>query len=263
MTAIPSIAQTLTGLPVDQASTLIVWGHGWGHDRHAFDACVQSLLLRAAHLQLDFPGFGQSPQPPDNWTTAEYADAMAELIKPYRARPNLKIILWVGHSFGGRVGVQLAARHPGIVDGLFLIAAAGLPERRSLIKRLEISARVLAFKLLKRLAPLLGLSLDKLRAQFGSADYRNAGSMRQIFINTIREDLSEQARQIKCPVHLVYGGDDLQAPPDIGARYQRLIPNAEFSILPRQDHYSVLGSAGRHIVLKKLLALMERLNQTP
>lgn len=255
-----SIAHMLSGLPVDQASTLIVWGHGWGHDMHAFDACVQSLAPRAAHLQLDFPGFGQSPKPPDSWTTAEYADAIADLIHPCRAKPNLKTILWVGHSFGGRVGVQLAARHPDLVDGLFLIAAAGLPERRSLAKRLKISLRVLTFKLLKRLAPLLDLSLDKLRGKFGSADYRNAGPMRQIFINTIRENLSEQARQIKCPVQLVYGSDDTEAPPDIGESYRRLIPNAELFILPQQDHYTVLGS-GRHIVLKKLLAFMEAMDK--
>lgn len=260
MTSPPAIAQAHSGLPVDQASTLIVWGHGWGQDLHAFDTCIQSLTLRAAHLQIDFPGFGQSPKPPDNWTTADYADAVAELIKPYRTKPNIKTILWVGHSFGGRVGVQLAARHPDLVDGLFLIAAAGLPERKSLATRLKLGTRVLTFKLLKRLAPLLKIDLDKLRGKFGSADYRNAGPMRKIFINVIRENLSEQAKQVKCPVQLAYGSNDQQAPPDIGERYQRLIPNAELSILPQQDHYSVLG-AGRHIVLKKLLAFMETLDK--
>lgn len=260
MTSAPIIAQARSGLPVDQASTLIVWGHGWGQDLHAFDACIQSLILRAAHLQIDFPGFGQSPKPPDIWTTADYADAMAELIKPCRTKHNIKTILWVGHSFGGRVGVQLAARHPDLVDGLFLIAAAGLPERRSLARRIKMRMRVLTFKLLKRLAPLLKINLDALRGKFGSADYRNAGPMRQIFLNTIKENLSEQAKQVKCPVQLVYGSEDLQAPPDIGEKYQRLIPNAELSILPQQDHYSVLG-AGRHIVLKKLLAFMEMLDK--
>lgn len=260
MNAPSSIAHSLSGQPVDQASTLVVWGHGWGHDRHAFDACVQALDSRAAHLVMDFPGFGQSPKPPDSWTTADYADAVAELIAPYRANPNFKTIVWVGHSFGGRVGVHLAARHSDLVDGLFLVAAAGLPERKSLAKRISIRVRVLVFKFMKLVAPLFGISLDTLRGKFGSADYRNAGAMRPIFLNTIRENLSQQARLIKCPVQLVYGSDDLQAPPDIGEKYQRLIPNAELFILPQQDHYSVLGS-GRHIVLKKLLAFMEVLDQ--
>ncbi|MER2519383.1 MAG: alpha/beta hydrolase [Bdellovibrionales bacterium] len=260
MTATLPIAQTLSGLPVDQASTLIVWGHGWGHDGHAFDACAQALAPRAAHLQIDFPGFGQSPKPPDNWTTAEYADAMAELLAPYRAKPNLKTILWVGHSFGGRVGIQLAARHPNLVDGLFLIAAAGLPRHRTLMQTLRMRARVAAFKTLKHIAPLIHQDIDKLREKFGSSDYRNAGPMRPIFVNVVRENLSEQARRVTCPTQLVYGGDDTEAPPDIGKSYRRLIPNAELSILPQQDHYTVLNT-GRHTMLKKLLAFMETMDK--
>ena len=54
---------------------------------------------------------------------ADYADAFAEWLSTLpRARR-----IWIGHSFGCRVGLQLAARHPATVDGLFLIAAAGLP----------------------------------------------------------------------------------------------------------------------------------------
>lgn len=260
MNASASIAYALSGLPLNQASMLVVWGHGWGHDRHAFDACAQALDSRAAHLQIDFPGFGQSPKPLDTWTTADYADALAELIAPFREKHHFKTILWVGHSFGGRVGIQLAARHPELVDGLFLIAAAGLPRRKSFIRRAQMLVRVMTFKLLKRFAPLLGLSIDTFREKFGSPDYRNAGAMRSIFLTTIRENLSEQARLVKCPVRLVYGSADTETPPDIGERLTRLIPNAELSILPQQDHMSVIHS-GRHVVLRKLLSFMETLDQ--
>jgi pimeloyl-ACP methyl ester carboxylesterase len=243
-----------SGLPIDTAPCLIVWGHGWGQNRQTFAPMAQALSQRAAHLLLDFPGFGESPLPQEVWGTAEYADAVANLIAHYR---NIKKIIWVGHSFGGRVGIQLAARHPETIDGLFLLASAGLPRRRTFAEKLKYKSRIYTFKLLKRLAPLLGISVDGLRKKFGSADYKSAGALRPLFLAIIREDLSERAQQIACPVHLVYGLNDAETPPDIGERLAKLIPNARLSILPKQDHYSLL-EAGRHLVLKRLTDFMEK-----
>jgi pimeloyl-ACP methyl ester carboxylesterase len=245
------IEHEFAGAPLSETGVLVVWGHGWGQSREAFRPMTQS-LPRQAHLLLDFPGFGASPPPPLTWGTADYADAVAELVAPLRTG---KRIVWVGHSFGGRVGVQLAARRPELVDGLFLVAAAGLPRKRTLPQKLKMYAKIYTFKTLKHLAPLLGLDVEKLRAKFGSADYRTAGALRPVFLNTIREDLSEQARQVRCPACLVYGENDDEAPPEIGARFAKLIPQAEIAVLPGQDHYSLLG-AGRHPVLKRLSDFM-------
>src|SRR5207248_3158287 len=89
------------------------------------------------------PGFGASPPPPAVWGTADYADAMAEWIATLPAGRRV----WIGHSFGCRVGLQLAARHPDSVHGIVLIAAAGLPPRRSPAARMRIAARRWAFRL--------------------------------------------------------------------------------------------------------------------
>lgn len=236
------------GLPLDQAPCLMVWGHGWGQNRKAFGPMAEALAGRAAHLLLDFPGFGESPRPEEVWGTADYAEAVAAAIRPYRKVPH---IVWVGHSFGGRVGIQLAARHPDLVDGLCLIAAAGLPRRRSLWQRFDNARRVYTFKTLKHLAPLFGVNLDDLREKFGSPDYRAAGAMRPIFLKTIREDLTEEARRIRCPTCLIYGERDMDTPPEIGHRLATLIPNATLTVLSDQDHYSLQGS-GRHVVLKRV-----------
>jgi pimeloyl-ACP methyl ester carboxylesterase len=248
------IAHEFAGVPLKDAGVLIVWGHGWGQSRQSFKPFTES-LTQQAHLLVDFPGFGASPMPSLDWGTAEYADAMAEMIAPLRAG---KKIIWAGHSFGGRVGVQLAARRPDLVDGLFLVASSGLPRQRSLLQALKFKGRIYTYKALKKLAPLLGIDTDKLRGRFGSADYKSAGEMRAIFLNTIRENLTDQARQVKCPAYLVYGENDTETPPEIGQRLAKLIPRAEISVLPGQDHYSVLG-AGRHLVLKRLSDFMRKL----
>ncbi len=240
------------GKPLDQAKCLVVWGHGWGRDRNAFKPFAEALSGRAAHMLVDFPGFGASPAPPLEWGTAEVADALAEIVRPYR---NVKKIIYVGHSYGGRIGIQMASRHPDLVDGLFLIASAGLPRNRSLLKKLVMAIRVDVFKTLKYLAPLLGVSVEALRSKFGSPDYRSAGAMRAVFVKIISENLSEEARRIKCPVRLIYGTSDTETPPEIGERLEKLIPHAKLTLLDEQDHYSLLGE-GRHVVIKRLADFM-------
>ncbi len=252
-TTVPTAAYDLARLTVErlggpQGRLHFVWGHGWGQNRDAMKGLAQSLLSLGTHDFLDFPGFGASPRPDATWTTADYADLAHSWLETNRTGAP---VVWVGHSFGGRVGIQLAARHPDAVSRLVLIAAAGLPRQRSPLEQARLKGRVWTYKALKRLAPLAGVSEDALRAKFGSADYQGAGAMRDIFLEVIREDLSDEARRITCPVHLVYGADDTETPPEIGHRLEALIPNARLTVLDRLDHYSVLGE-GRHQVAKHL-----------
>lgn len=225
-----------------------VWGHGWGQNRAAMAALAQTFVAFGSHTLVDFPGFGAAAPPPGTWGTADYADVMAAFIETL---PPADETVWVGHSFGCRVGLQLAARHPDVVDRMCLIAAAGLPRKRSAADQARVTAKVYTYKTLRHLAPILGLDTDKLRARFGSADYRNAGAMRPILSRVVAEDLSGVAGQVRCPVLLVYGSDDTETPPEIGRRLEALIPDARLAVLDGLDHYSVLGD-GRHQVARRL-----------
>ena len=250
-----NIAYDHMGQAPEQAATLVVWGHGWGQNRAAFKPMAQSLLGRAGHLFVDFPGFGESPVPPNPWGVEDYADAVAEFLS---AQKNNNKLIWVGHSFGGRVGMRIAVKYPHLIDGLFLVGSHGLKRQRGIWETLRNKSRIYTFKTLKRLAPLTGQSLDDLRSKFGSADYRSAGALRPTFMKVIADDLAADAPKIKCPTYLVYGANDTETPPEMGQRLAQLIPNAQITILPAQDHYSVLG-AGRHLVLKYLAEFMEKL----
>src|SRR4051812_22287767 len=74
----------------------LIFGHGWGQSSVAFLPLADTLKPFAPSYLIDFPGFGQSPVPPQNWGTAEYADAVATWLKSLG--PENRI--WVGHSFG-------------------------------------------------------------------------------------------------------------------------------------------------------------------
>ena len=237
-----------TGATANSGGRHFVWGHGWGQNRHAMASLAQSLAGLGHHTLLDFPGFGDAPHPGAAWQTADYADLVARLIRTsFDGAP----VVWTGHSYGGRVGIQLAARHPELVSHLVLIAAAGLPRQRTLAERARMAGRVYTFKTLKHLAPYVGMDVEKLRSKFGSADYQAAGDMREILIHAIREDLSNQAARISCPTKLIYGARDTETPPEIGERLAALIPSADLTVLDGQDHYSVLGD-GRHQVAKRI-----------
>jgi pimeloyl-ACP methyl ester carboxylesterase len=231
----------------------LIWAHGWGHSHQALLPLAQAMRPQADSLLVDLPGFGASPIPPAAWDTADYADAMAEWLAAMP--PGRKI--WVAHSFGCRVGLQLAARHPQAVDALFLIAAAGLPPQRSLAARLQRWPQRTAFWVLRTLTPE-GPARERLRERYGSSDYRNAGAMRPVLVKAVSEDLSEAARAIRLPVVLVHGDGDRESPPDIAERLNRLIPGSRIHLLRGFDHWNIL-SDGRHQVTHLLGELLKEL----
>ena len=81
---------------------LVVFGHGWNRAGSDFLGVAEVLGRQAHCLMLDLPGFGETPRPADTWSTQHYASAVADffdkLDRPY---------VWVGHSFGGRIGLRL------------------------------------------------------------------------------------------------------------------------------------------------------------
>ena len=250
--AYQSVGHDFMASPSADGKPLIVWAHGWGQSHTAFLPLIPPFESQANHIALDFPGFGAAPPPPTAWTTADYADAFAALMK----ERNLPPVFWIGHSFGCRVGIQLAARHPERIAALCLIAGAGLKRKRSTAQKIYFQGRIKLFKLLKKFIPE-GDFKQKLIGKFGSADYKNAGPMRGVFINAVNEDLSDTARNIKCPVTLIYGQNDTETPAEFGQRYKTFMPQADLFILAGQDHYSVL-STGRHQVVKIIADMMKK-----
>lgn len=220
----------------------ILWLHGWGQTH-------QSLLGLAGLFKRDFnntlydlPGFGRSAMLDPAAGTADYADVFITEIEGNFRGP----VILVGHSFGCRIAVRLAAERPDLVRSMVLIAAAGLPRRRGL-----------GFKIKRFFLKILGKAAsgtdgifktgfkEKFRNRFGSRDYRTAGPLRQTLVKTVTEDLSDQARKISCPVLLLYGANDLETPPELGQRYQGLIPDANLKILDGFDHLGIL-TTGLH-----------------
>lgn len=212
-----------------------VWLHGWGHDLSAFKR-MAGLVDGGTHSLFDQPGFGATPALTEGADTKAYADALAAQLD------DTKKAIFVGHSYGGRVAVQLAAHYPEMVKAIILIGGAGLKRKRSI----QFKVRAATLRTLGRLARLsdnlLGTNLrNAYVTRFGSSDYKKAGALRATLVSAVNEDLSPSARKVKCPTLLIYGSEDTETPPEIGRKYENLIAIARYEELKGYGHNDILS----------------------
>lgn len=215
--------------------------HGWGCNRTTLASIERTVReLGRPLINVDFPGFGESPEPDSVWGVEEYTRAMEELLA---AEDVDRDAVLLGHSFGGRVGILLASRNP--IGKLILVDAAGVRPRFSLIKWLKIRF----FKIQKVLCPIfMGKKrgqafIEKRRAKAGSSDYANATPrMRAILSRVVNEDLKHVMPAIKAPTLLIWGENDTATPLADAKVMERLIPGAGLVSFPGCGHYSFLDN---------------------
>ena len=82
--------------------------HGWGGDASAFLFCAEMLKDEFCCVLPDFRGFGKSAEPEFPFGVADHAADVLALADEAGAER----FCLVGHSFGGRVAIEIAARHP-------------------------------------------------------------------------------------------------------------------------------------------------------
>lgn len=203
--------------------------HGWGRTRRDWEA----VLADQDGLAVDLPGFGATSAPPSAWTTAEYAEALLPLLSP----DSPKIL--VGHSFGGRIAVHMAAMAPQSVQRLILTGVPLLRTAQSNGSREPLAFRVA--KALHRRGLISPGAMETYRRRYGSADYRAAtGVMREILVKAVNEDYADQLRLLGAagvPTTLVWGELDTAAPLPVAGQALALIGgSAELTVVPGAGH---------------------------
>ena len=232
--------------------------HGWGLNRDSLRGIGILFEKRFRVHLIDLPGFGDAAPPPADWDTTAYA----RLVEHYLAERTRGAVVLMGHSFGGRVAVRVAASRPSWLQAVALLAVPGLPASRWSRPRMRRAAIRMLRRLLVGLAPLTGPGpVSWHTSRFGSKDYLAAGeALRPILVRTVNEDLTESARHSACPFLLVYGQDDTETPAWLGERYRALLgERATLHVLPHKDHHLYAGT-GAHLTAFLARQWLDRLD---
>jgi pimeloyl-ACP methyl ester carboxylesterase len=238
-----------------KSGPILLMMHGWGQNLESLRMLGELLSKHAQVHLIDLPGFGSSPAPEADWDTIGYA----ERILRYLDEKSIDRAILLGHSFGGRVSVRLASRHPERVEAVVLINSGGLKRPPG------------KWKLKAQLVKILGKSLksvDKATGskyyeswfvpKFASIDYKNAGRLRNILVKSVNEDVSEDATRIKSPVFLLWGELDTETPLEMGQRFSNLIPGSQLLVLPGKGHFPFLGDSA-HLCARYIIEFLKGL----
>ena len=103
---------------------LIVLLHGWGSNIRLFANLIALLSRKYKVVAMDMPGFGESQEPPAAWDVSDYVQFVVDFLSDYSD----KKIMFLGHSFGGRVIIKLNSRGdlPFEVSKVILVDSAGI-----------------------------------------------------------------------------------------------------------------------------------------
>jgi len=197
--------------------------HGWGRSGTDF----ATILAGHDGLAIHLPGFGPAPAPPQAWSSADYAHVIAQALE------GMGPVVVVGHSFGGRIAVRLAAAYPQLVSHLVLtgvpltrVQAAGAPKPAFRVIRALRRARLVPESV-----------MESARQKYGSLDYRQAsGVMREILVGVIAEDYLDDATRVTCPVTMVWGELDKPAPLAAAQRALDFFPDATLRVVSGAGH---------------------------
>lgn len=215
---------------------------GWGTDLGVYDSVAGVIDgSRYRVIQFDFPGFGGSDEPKEPWGVDGFADFFCRFMEVMQ----VKQATLIGHSYGGRVIIKLAAREsiPFEITNIILIDSAGvLPVRTTAqkwkIRKYKILKKFLNMKLIYAMFPEV---IDDWRSRQGSADYRNATPMmRQCMVKAINEDLTELLPKIRQEVLLIWGDQDTATPIRDAHIIEEKIPNCGLAVIPGTGHFSFL-----------------------
>ncbi|HEY1824940.1 MAG TPA: alpha/beta hydrolase [Acidimicrobiales bacterium] len=216
----------------------VVWLHGWARSAADFAAPAGQLAERdISSVALDLPGSGASPPP----ARAGGASAYAELLSPVLEAISPEPLVVVGHSFGGRIAVILAARYPARVRALVL---TGVPLLRLGPARKSPPA-YRATRWMARRGLLSDARLEAARQRYGSSDYRNAtGVMRDVLVSTMQENYEGDLGALRAPVTLLWGEQDAEAPLEVAHRVSDLLgTSSNLEVLAGVGHFVPLEAS--------------------
>jgi pimeloyl-ACP methyl ester carboxylesterase len=225
----------------------VVFSHGLLLSTRLWDAQVEALCGRYRCIAYDHRGQGQSDVPPERSISLDTCAADAEaLIVALGAAP----CHFVGLSWGGMVGMRLAARRPEILRSLSLLETSADPEPEQNVRRYRLLSLVARFvgpwAVAGRVMPILfgnTFLTDPARAgERARWAARVAGNRRAIWraVNGVveRRSIHGELAGVRLPTLVMVGDEDVATVPARAERIAAAIAGARLVRIPRAGHTS-------------------------
>ncbi len=220
---------------VEGTGSPVVLLHGWGGEANSFKPVFDWLSRSYQVYALDLPGFGLSEMPSTAWDASDYAQFLSAFFHKF----NIDKAHLIGHSYGGRISIVMAAEEPEKVDKLILVDSAGIIPPRTVKYYIRVS--VAKIGRLMRCCGTLGNRLaDSIAQRVGSRDYQEAGPMRATLVKSVNQNLRPLLPKIQASTLLIWGENDTDTPISFGKIMEKEIPDAGLVILKDAGHFSYL-----------------------
>ncbi|MFA9289188.1 MAG: alpha/beta fold hydrolase [Weeksellaceae bacterium] len=209
----------------------ILFVHGWGGSIHSLHALADLASRRYTCILLDLPGFGKSDNPPPQWGVEGYA----EVIKAFLKELGIKRTHYVGHSFGGNVGIYLSTHESQLINKLVLCNTSYKREKKvsSLAKATKGIDRK-ELPIIKQLYPIV--KYVYYRIMHRDSDLMKYPHLENNFRKIVTQDLTPQLPKIKQQTLILWGEEDTQTPVIWAYELYKLIPHAEIKVFPQIRH---------------------------
>lgn len=203
--------------------------HGWGRSSAEWVPFAKNFSDSHYVIVPDLPGFGNSSffDKKEGATLQDYT----ETIEIFINKLCLKDITLLGHSFGGKVAINLSDKR-NLVKKLFLIAPSGVEEIG-----LKASIYINIAKLLKKQKEKIpSFIYNRLFNLMASKDYKNSKKLKKTFKNIVNEKIHNKAKKIQVPTIIIWGEEDKVLPVKYSSTVKKNIKNSLVRIIWGAGH---------------------------
>lgn len=189
----------------------VVLIHGGASDSRDWLDTLKALSHRYTLYAPDLLGFGQTDRNKDAYYLSDFTDFLLEFFEVL----GLEQTIFVGHSFGGRICLDVALRYPEKVRKLILLDSVGLG-KVSRFGTVVLTGFWLIRNLFRREQPF---------PQFLATDGDNTHWL-----------CDKELPALKMPTLLVWKRHDIYLPVSLARRAVKLIPKGHLAVLPGYGH---------------------------
>jgi pimeloyl-ACP methyl ester carboxylesterase len=225
--------------------------HGFLVDSRMWRPQLEVLSNHFTVIAWDAPGAGESDDPPEDFSTADWADSLAGLLDAF----DVDDASVAGLSWGGIVAQELYRRHPARVRSLVLAGAyagwkGSLPSaiceerlqaclRDASLPPGELVPRYLPSMFSEAVPRDVRLELAEIVADFHPLGFRLMAR------SSAETDTRELLPRIGVPTLLVWGDADVRSPMSVARQFDDAVPNAKLAVIPDAGHLSNLEAPAR------------------